>query len=258
MVRKIHVGVAWPYANGYQHLGHLAGAYAVVFSPDDTRVASSSYDKTIRIWDVASGEEAVERLSEERFDLVLLDLKMPGMDGMEVLKRIRAMDEAILVIVITGFAPRLGRNTVRWSIGNGSAGGLRLGGCPVSLLLLLLQLLPAAASAGGAGTLRSNRVKAGIPSRMANQPSSHERPSASWIVSTGSSMSSRMSLSRSHRGRSETRCRQPPLPPAWTGCGRGASVRGRTTRIRLWSVSDRLTSRRPSIPTGWPPCRTGR
>jgi methionyl-tRNA synthetase len=25
--RKIHIGVAWPYANGYQHLGHLAGAY---------------------------------------------------------------------------------------------------------------------------------------------------------------------------------------------------------------------------------------
>jgi len=27
MARKILIGVAWPYANGYQHLGHLAGAY---------------------------------------------------------------------------------------------------------------------------------------------------------------------------------------------------------------------------------------
>jgi methionyl-tRNA synthetase len=27
MARKIHIGVAWPYANGHQHLGHLAGAY---------------------------------------------------------------------------------------------------------------------------------------------------------------------------------------------------------------------------------------
>src|SRR5512143_2363510 len=27
MARKILIGVAWPYANGFQHLGHLAGAY---------------------------------------------------------------------------------------------------------------------------------------------------------------------------------------------------------------------------------------
>ncbi len=38
------------------------------------------------------------------FDMVILDLKMPGMDGMEVLERIRKFDEKILVIVITGHA----------------------------------------------------------------------------------------------------------------------------------------------------------
>ena len=27
MAKKILIGVAWPYANGYQHLGHLSGAY---------------------------------------------------------------------------------------------------------------------------------------------------------------------------------------------------------------------------------------
>ncbi len=50
------------------------------------------------------GEEGLERLTQDRADIVLLDLKMPGIDGMEVLGRIRDLDESILVIVITGYA----------------------------------------------------------------------------------------------------------------------------------------------------------
>ncbi|MBW1693115.1 MAG: response regulator [Deltaproteobacteria bacterium] len=50
------------------------------------------------------GDEALEMLPKEKVSIVLLDLKMPGMDGMEVLKHIRTMDETILVIIITGYA----------------------------------------------------------------------------------------------------------------------------------------------------------
>lgn len=50
------------------------------------------------------GEEALEMLENENTSIVLLDLKMPGMDGMEVLSRIRKLDDTILVIVITGYA----------------------------------------------------------------------------------------------------------------------------------------------------------
>lgn len=50
------------------------------------------------------GEEALEMLGKDPAAIVLLDMKMPGIDGMEVLARIRGMDESILVIVITGFA----------------------------------------------------------------------------------------------------------------------------------------------------------
>jgi signal transduction histidine kinase len=50
------------------------------------------------------GDEALKILRKETAPIVLLDMKMPGMDGMEVLKRIRKMDETILVIVITGYA----------------------------------------------------------------------------------------------------------------------------------------------------------
>jgi two-component system phosphate regulon sensor histidine kinase PhoR len=52
----------------------------------------------------STGIEALELLEKQTIPIILLDLKMPGLDGMEVLKRIRQRDEAILVIVITGFA----------------------------------------------------------------------------------------------------------------------------------------------------------
>ncbi|MGB9442775.1 MAG: response regulator [Desulfobacterales bacterium] len=52
----------------------------------------------------ATGMEALDILARQTIPIVLLDLKMPGMDGMEVLARIKEFDEPTLVIVITGFA----------------------------------------------------------------------------------------------------------------------------------------------------------
>jgi DNA-binding NtrC family response regulator len=49
-----------------------------------------------------SGEEALEILTAQRHDLVLLDLKMPGMGGLEVLKEIRKRSYQVGVVVITG------------------------------------------------------------------------------------------------------------------------------------------------------------
>ena len=49
------------------------------------------------------GEEALTRLREKEFDLILLDLKMPGMDGIEVLRRIRRIRPDIPVIMITAY-----------------------------------------------------------------------------------------------------------------------------------------------------------
>ncbi len=47
--------------------------------------------------------EASELINKEQFDLVLTDLKMPGMDGMELLEAARKKDEDILVLVITAY-----------------------------------------------------------------------------------------------------------------------------------------------------------
>jgi MFS superfamily sulfate permease-like transporter/CheY-like chemotaxis protein len=51
-----------------------------------------------------SGSEALEKASDPEFDAILLDLAMPGMDGIETLRRILALDPLHQVIILTGHA----------------------------------------------------------------------------------------------------------------------------------------------------------
>ena len=51
---------------------------------------------------VPSGEEALEVLSRQEFDVVLLDLKMPGLGGVETLRRLRSSGVTAEVVVLTG------------------------------------------------------------------------------------------------------------------------------------------------------------
>lgn len=53
---------------------------------------------------VFSGEEAVERVRSRHFDAVVLDLAMPGMDGIATLKAMLAVNADLQVIVLTGHA----------------------------------------------------------------------------------------------------------------------------------------------------------
>lgn len=53
---------------------------------------------------VADGDEAIEHLHKEIFDLVITDLRMPKVDGMEVLKAVKSASPETVVLVITAFA----------------------------------------------------------------------------------------------------------------------------------------------------------
>jgi DNA-binding response OmpR family regulator len=49
------------------------------------------------------GEEALVKLGNKEFGLILLDLRMPGMDGMEVLRRVREIRPDIRIIILTAY-----------------------------------------------------------------------------------------------------------------------------------------------------------
>ncbi len=65
-----------------------------------TRLEASDYDVTT----AANGEEALSYVKNSKPDAVLLDIMMPGMDGLEVLRKIRKMDASLPVYIITAFS----------------------------------------------------------------------------------------------------------------------------------------------------------
>lgn len=64
------------------------------------RLEASDYE----VITAANGEEALKKVKNEKPDVVLLDILMPGIDGLEVLKRIRKINDKLPVYIITAFS----------------------------------------------------------------------------------------------------------------------------------------------------------
>ncbi|MFO7768160.1 MAG: response regulator, partial [bacterium] len=60
-------------------------------------------DKGHKVFTAYDGEEAVQAAKQERPHIILLDIYLPKMDGIEVLKQVRQFDESAGVIMITAF-----------------------------------------------------------------------------------------------------------------------------------------------------------
>jgi DNA-binding NtrC family response regulator len=57
-----------------------------------------------KVSSAADGSEAISALKSQTFDLILLDIKMPNVDGFEVLKYVKENHPSTKVIMLTGFA----------------------------------------------------------------------------------------------------------------------------------------------------------
>jgi CheY-like chemotaxis protein len=51
----------------------------------------------------ADGQETLAKLAQERFDLALMDIKMPKLDGLEVMRRLKERGIAVPVLVLTAY-----------------------------------------------------------------------------------------------------------------------------------------------------------
>ncbi|MBS1197155.1 MAG: response regulator [Proteobacteria bacterium] len=86
----------------------MSKLYRLLFIDDEEIVLKSCLkilkDRGYDIETAHSGEEGLGKISNHHYDLVVTDLKMPGIDGIEVLRRIKTKDPTQLVVVFTGFA----------------------------------------------------------------------------------------------------------------------------------------------------------
>ena len=82
----------------------------IVDDEEDVREFAANFfrKRKIDVITAAHGEEAVDIVDTQNPDLVLLDIKMDGIDGIETLKRIRQKSQTIKVIMVTGRKPEEG------------------------------------------------------------------------------------------------------------------------------------------------------
>ncbi len=83
-------------------------AVSILVVDDEFSVRDSLYNwfknEGYRADTAENGAEALKKLQEGPRDIVLVDIKMPGMDGMELQKHIKKIDSTIIVIIITAYA----------------------------------------------------------------------------------------------------------------------------------------------------------
>lgn len=134
---------------------------------DDDPVIAKSFDRVLSgkgyaVITAANGTEALEKIAHEDYDMVFTDIKMPGMDGVEVARRIKAERPWLPVVIVTGYGSEANEARAKEA---GVAGFLRKPLSPemieVSAQAALLEKVaptapePAAAPAAASGRLKN-------------------------------------------------------------------------------------------------------
>jgi two-component system, response regulator, stage 0 sporulation protein F len=73
---------------------------------DDEEVIRDYFQKVLsdyRVMTAATGEEALVIVRHQRPDIILLDFRLPGVDGIQILKKIKKIDKSIAVVMLSAF-----------------------------------------------------------------------------------------------------------------------------------------------------------
>lgn len=86
----------------------MTAAAPKVLVVDDDPIVGKSIDRVLSergyaVITAADGPEALDKLAREDYDVVYTDIKMPGMDGLEVAARIKASRPWLPVVIVTGY-----------------------------------------------------------------------------------------------------------------------------------------------------------
>lgn len=95
--------------NGMQEVSAMTRNDVGILVVDDELVVRDSLTKWFqedgyRVDSAENAAAALKKLQQQPWDIILLDIKMPGMDGMELQRRIKDIDKNIVVIIITAHA----------------------------------------------------------------------------------------------------------------------------------------------------------
>lgn len=91
----------------------LVPAAARILLVDDNKLGliarrSVLEDLGYRITTALEGQEAFERITHEKFDLIITDYKMPKMNGLELIRKAKERAAGVPIILISGYAEALG------------------------------------------------------------------------------------------------------------------------------------------------------
>ncbi len=169
-----------------------------------------------------SGQEGLPMAERESPDLVFLDIKMPGMDGLEVLSRLRGTNEALPVVIVSA------HGTTATALEAGRLGAFRFIEKPLSKDYVLDAVREGAGARArcGARTAAASRRSRRGTSWSARAP----RSSRSWSRSGAPRRPTRPCciLGESGVGKELDRARHPPQQPARR---RSASCRSTARRF---------------------------
>jgi CheY-like chemotaxis protein len=97
-----------PYTNRDNDEENIMNTQRKVLIVDDDPVVATSFSRVLSrdgyvVVTAANAAEALDKLNEGEYDVVYTDIKMPGMDGLELAERVKARRAWTPVVIITGF-----------------------------------------------------------------------------------------------------------------------------------------------------------